>query len=108
MGISENKYKIVFTNDSIEEMDSIYNYISKKLYAPNSARRLMAQVEEEIQSLEYMPQKYAVIKRFPEIDMEYRRIVIKNFVVIYTISEKEKIIYIVHMYYGRSNYLYNL
>lgn len=108
MDISENNYKIVFTNDSIEEMDSIYNYISRKLYAPNAARKLMEKVEEEVQSLKYTPQKYRVIKRFPEIDMEYRRIIIKNFVVIYTISEKENIIYIAHMYYGRSNYLNNL
>ncbi len=108
MDISENNYKIVFTNDSIAEMDAIYNYISRKLYAPNSAKKLMEKVEEEVQSLKYMPQRYVVIKKFPQIDMEYRRIVIKNFVIIYTISEKEKTVYVMHMYYGRSNYLNNL
>lgn len=108
MDISENNYKIVFTNDSIAEMDSIYNYISRKLYAPNSAKKLMEKVEEEVQSLKRMPERYEVIKKLPEINIEYRRIVVKNFVVIYTISEEEKTIYIAHMFYGRSNYLNNL
>lgn len=107
MDISKDNYKIVFTKDSIREMDSIYNYISNKLYAPSSAKKLMKQVEEEIQNLKHMPQKYGVIKQFPEIEMEYRRIVIKNYVIIYAISEIEHTIYVVHMFYGKSNYLNN-
>lgn len=41
MDISEKQYKIVFTNDCIQEMDDIYNYILKKLYSSNSAKSLM-------------------------------------------------------------------
>lgn len=52
-----------------------------------------------------MPKRNMVIKRILEIELEYRRLIIKNFVVIYTVSEKEKTVYIVHMFYGRSNYL---
>ena len=65
----------------------------------------MKQVEEEIQNLKWMPKRNMVIKRILEIELEYRRLIIKNFVVIYTVSEKEKTVYIVHMFYGRSNYL---
>jgi len=86
-------------------MDYIYNYISNKLFASKAAKELMNAVEDVVQNLKYMPRAYRVIKKFPELELEYRRITIRNYVLIYTVSEKEKTIYIVHMYYGGSNYL---
>ena len=108
MDISKKQYRIVFTNDCKQEMDDIYHYISSKLYAPNSARKLMQNVEKTIMSLRKMPELYMVIKIDNRLNIEFRRIVINNYVIIYTISEEDKIIYIVHMYYGRSNYLNKL
>lgn len=105
MDISQKQYKIVFTNDCIREMDYIYNYISSKLYAEKSSKELMKSVQEAIENLRIMPRIHMVIKKYDEVDLEYRRIVIGKYVIIYTISEKEKVIYIVHMHCGGSNYL---
>lgn len=105
MDISQKQYKIVFTNDCIREMDYIYNYISSKLYAEKSSKELMKNVQEAIENLKNMPRIHMVIKKYNEVELEYRRIVIGNYIIIYTISEKENTIYIVHMYYGGSNYL---
>ena len=105
MDISEEQYKIIFTNDAIKDMDNIFNYISEKLYAPNSARNLMKKVNDTIDNLKYMPKAYSVIKKFPELEMEHRRIVVKDYVIIYTVDEDTKSVYIINMYYGGSNYL---
>ena len=102
MTTSKN-FKIIFTSDCKKEMEHIYNYISKNLYAHNSAKQLMKKVEETINRLKIMPEAYPIIKKYNELRMKYRRIVIGKYVIIYTILKKE--IYIVHMYYGRSNYL---
>lgn len=108
MDISENEYKIVFTNDCRMEMDYIYSYITNNLYNQNAARRLMQKVEDSIQGLKEMPKSYPIIKKYAGLDFEYRRIIINNYAIIYTISEIEKTIYIVHMYYSGSNYLTKL
>lgn len=108
MDISKKQYRIVFTSDCIREMDYIYNYIILNLYAQKSAKELMNNVQQAIENLKIMPQMHMVIKKYSELELEYRRIIIGNYVVLYTISEKEKIIYIVHMYYGGSNYLNNI
>lgn len=105
MDISKEQYKIVFTSDCIREMDYIYNYITINLYAQKSAKELMNNVEQAIENLKTMPKIYMTIKRCPELELEYRRIIIGNYVIVYTVSEKERIIYVVHMYYGRSDYL---
>lgn len=104
MDISKKQFKIVFTNDCKQEMDNIYNYISNNLYAPKAAKELMNKVETTVQSLKDMPEAYMTIKKYSELEMEYRRIVINNYVIIYTISKEKNSIYIVHMYYGGSNY----
>lgn len=104
MNISKKQFKIVFTNDCKQEMDNIYNYISNNLYAPKAAKELMNKGETTVQSLKDMPEAYMAIKKYSELEMEYRRIVINNYVIIYTISEEKNSIYIVHMYYGGSNY----
>ena len=105
MDISKKQYKIVFTSDCIREMDYIYNYITLNLYASKAAKQLMNTVQQAIENLKIMPKIHKVIKNYIELELEYRRIVIGNYVVIYTISERERIIYIVHMYYGGRNYL---
>lgn len=52
-----------------------------------------------------MPEKYFVIKKYDELNLEYRRIVVNKYIILYTISEQNNTIYIVHMYYAGENYL---
>ena len=105
MTISENKYKIVFTNRFVEEMEYVYNYISKKLYAPNSAGRIMRKIDDSIQMLKYMPKANRIIKKYPQIELEYRRVIVFNYIIIYTIDEIERKVYLTNFLYGKSNYL---
>lgn len=49
--------------------------------------------------------KYAKIKKNYGVERDYRRIVVDNFVVLYTVDIDIKKIYIVHIYYGGKNYL---
>lgn len=108
MDISKEQYKIVFTNDSIIEMDNIYNYISKNLKSFNSAKKLMKKIDNAIEHLKYMPKIHRIIKRSLNPKFEYRKIVINNYIIIYLVSENEKKVYIMHIYYCRSNYLNNI
>ena len=50
------------------------------------------------------PGRYAKIPKKGRRNEEFRKIVVDNYVILYTIDEKRKTIYISHMYYGRRNY----
>lgn len=97
-------YKIIFTNDAILEMKDTFEYISQTLYAPNAAKNIMASIDESIDNLKYMPNAYKVIKRYDELNLEYRKIIVKNYSIIYTVNEEKKQIYIAHLYHGRRDY----
>ena len=48
---------------------------------------------------------YAEIDKSDELKRIYRKIVIKNFIILYTIDENNSVVYVSHMYYGGRNYL---
>ena len=98
-------YEIEFTEDCREEIDEIYEYISEKLVAENSAKKLMLKMRAAIMDLSESPNLYMKIEKKDKLKREYRRIVIDNFVVLYTVDESNKKVYIAHMYYGRRDYL---
>lgn len=105
MGSENETYEVEFTEECIEEIRNIYEYISNKLFAKESAKKLIGLTKQHILSLKNFPNKYVKIEKFDNLKREYRRMIIKNYVVLYTIDEKHKKIYISHMYYGRMKYL---
>lgn len=103
--MTTNQYEIIVTPTGAREISRIYEYISEDLYAEKAAKDLMKNLEEEFRNLKSMPQIHTKIEKVDdELMRNYRRIVIKNFVVLYTIDEEHKIVYISHMYYGKRNY----
>lgn len=52
MGSENETYEVEFTEECIEEIRNIYEYISNKLFAKDSAKRLIRVTKEHILSLE--------------------------------------------------------
>ncbi len=99
------KYRIIITPIARREINKIYDYILEELYAEKAAKQLIQKVEETIQELKYSPKIYVRIDKLDEVKRRYRRIVIRNFVILYTVDEESKTVYIAHMYYSGRNYL---
>lgn len=99
------KYNTVLTYDSSKEMKRIYEYIAENLYAKKASDNLMIDVENKVSYLDFCPKIYAEIEKINEVKRKYRRIAIKNYILLYTINEYGKMIYVSHMYYGRRNYM---
>ena len=70
MNTSKN-FKIIFTTDCKKEIDDIYHYISQKLFAYNSAKKLMKKLEDIIENLKYMPESYPIIKEYEELNLKF-------------------------------------
>lgn len=102
-----NEYKVIITPTAYKEINKIYDYITDDLYAENAAKRLMKKIEEEVLSLKYAPKIHTKIEKFDELKRDYRRIVINNYIILYTIDEENNVVFISHIYYGRRNYLDN-
>ena len=105
--MNTKKYRVIITPTARKEINKIYDYIFKNLYAENAAKNLMKQVEAEIQNLKLLPKIHSEIVKIAELQRTYRKIVIKNYIILYTIDEDNCIVYISHMYYRGRDYINN-
>lgn len=101
-------YNIKLTEEFLTEIENICNYISVDLNANDAADRLREKVIYNILLLENSPRMFAKIEKIDKVKRKYRKIVIKNYVILYTIDEKNKIVYVAHIYYSGRNYIDDL
>ena len=99
------EYKVKLTAVFLEEIEEICNYITNKLKNIDASNRLREKVIYNILLLENSPKMCAKIGKVDRVKRQYRRLVVNNFIILYTVDEKEKIVYIAHIYYGGRNYL---
>lgn len=102
------KYKVIVTSKAKYDLEEIYHYISKSLMEENTASNLMKNIEESIKKLEYFPEAYSVIEQYQGRDYEYRKLIIKNYLVVYRIDQTEEKVYVIRVVYGGRNYLSEL
>lgn len=99
------EYKVKLTDVFLEEIEEICNYITNKLKNIDASNRLREKVIYNILLLENSPKMCAKIGKVDRVKRQYRRLVVNNYIILYTVDEKEKIVYIAHIYYGGRNYL---
>lgn len=105
MDSSNEPFEVEFTNECIEEMVEIYEYISNNLKENIAAKRLMTEVTNKVLNLKNTPEIYMKIGRSDKLKRTYHRMVIKNYVILYTIDFKKRKVYISRMIYRGRNYL---
>lgn len=98
-------FKVKFTEEFIEEMSEIYDYISNTLKNKTAANRLFSNMQQKILNLARAPNLYMKINKADKLKNTYRRLVIKNYVVLYTVDYTNKLVFVSHIIYGKRNYL---
>lgn len=83
------------------ELDEIYIYIRDKLKESKIAEKTLRKIRERIRMLSYFPLANKLIKKTKKF--EYRKLLIKNFIVIYRVNFKEREISILHIYNQKQN-----
>ena len=97
-------YKIEIAPTAVEELRKIITHISKELYNPSATSALLDRIEDCYGRLEDNPLVYEVC-RDPQLRLRgYRRAVIKNYIMIYSVDEEKNIVHILHFVYGPRDY----
>ena len=58
--------------------------------------------------MEYSPQKFAVIDDSSVKDLNFRKLIIKNYTAFYRVNEENKIVNVERILYGASNWINEL
>lgn len=97
-------YKLVFAPEFARDLDSTFEYISHVLCADKAANELMKEIDDSIMNLKNMPYMYPECNE-PLKSLGYRKIVVKNYILIYEVDDEKKNINLLRIFYGRSDYM---
>ena len=102
------KYKILVLPQFKNEFYKIFGYSIEVSNKSKECYQIFDEILTKLKQLEYMPQLYAKTEKCDELGKIYRKIIIKQYIILYSIDEQENCIYIAHIFYKKSNYLSKL
>jgi plasmid stabilization system protein ParE len=98
-------YKLIVSRDAHEDLAGIAGYIADELGNRETAANFLDEVEDRYERVINNPHIYSLCNDARlEMRMGYRKIVIKNYLILYRIDEENKTVYIVRVVYGGRDY----
>ena len=94
------RHKVRFSAAAKSDLIEIGDYIAQE--DPVAALRLIEKIEEQCLSLEMLPERYAV-NRHLSANLEYRVLVIGNYLAIYRIEATYEVS-VIRVFHGARNY----
>lgn len=101
--MSGNEYSIIYSQEAINDIDSIYAYIAFQLLEPNTAKNQVNRIRNTIHSLTFMPLRNQTVDFEPWKSAGIRRLLINRFVVFYFVDATAITVNIVRVVYGGKN-----
>ena len=95
------KYEVKITDEALEDMEKIYEYIANELLAPETAMGQYNRIAEAILTLESFPEKFSLFELEPEHSWGMRRMVVDNYLVCYLVDPG--VVTVTDVLYGASN-----
>jgi len=99
------KYRVDVSEPAENDLRDIVRYIASQLAAPVSALHMMELFEEAIADLSDIPQRCPLVADERLSQIGYRKLPIKNYVVFFSIDEKNKVVNVEGILYGRRDWL---
>lgn len=103
-----NRYTILPTASFKKELNEIVYYLKNKLKEPKMAKRFYKNVIKNMNSLNFMPERYKRIEDVYNRKKNLRRMLVNNYVIIYEVKKDTSQVFILHIFHGNQNYLEKL
>lgn len=99
------RYDVRITEPAEEDLRDIFRYISRVLLEPQIAQKTIATLKKSILALSDMPQGRPLVADDRLSSMGYRKLIVKNYIVFFTVDEREKMVYVERVLYGRRDWV---
>lgn len=97
-------YKLEYLSAALGDMLDIVKYISKELKNPIAAENLANEFIESAESLTDFPYSNPIYYPIRPLKKEYRKLLVKNFIMFYYVNEPKKIVTIARVIYAKRDY----
>ena len=96
-------YRIIYTEESEQDLINIYRYIAINLSVPQTAKKQTDRIMDAINGLDEMHLKHKLYQNEPWHSKGLRVLPVDNYLVFYVVVEEEKLVAIVRIMYGGRN-----
>jgi len=97
-------YAIKISDRALRDLDGIYAHIASTLLVPETALKLVEEIEASIFSLDTFPQRCPERKIGTYANRGYRQLFVGNYTVLFRIDETKKWVIIVTVRYSPSQF----
>jgi len=97
-------YKLVVSKEAHKDIDDIVQYIAVELVNPTAAASFLDDIEKSYFAVINNPRMYSLCQDARLSREGYRKIIIKNYLILYRIDDEAKKVFIVRIIYGGRNY----
>jgi addiction module RelE/StbE family toxin len=98
-------YQLEYLPSAKQDMTDIAAYISHELFDPAAAEKLIAKMVESAELLTEFPYINAIHYSAKPLKKEYRKLIVKNYIMFYWIDEPIKKVIIARVIYACRNYI---
>ena len=98
------EYSVEGSEPAENDLRDIVRYISSQLDAPMTALKMMDIIEAAVNSLEDMPQRCPLVADKRLAAMGYRKLIVKNYFVFFTVDEQNKVVDIERILHTRRDW----
>ena len=95
------QYGILITDEALNDMESIYEYIAEELLAPDTAMGQYNRIADAIETLDQMPERIKLMESEPEKTRGLRKLIVDNYAVFFIIVGDTVIV--TNVLYGASD-----
>lgn len=95
------QYRVLITDEALNDMESIYEYIADELLAPDTAMGQYNRIADAIETLEQMPERIKLMESEPEKTRGLRKLIVDNYAVFFIIEDDAVIV--ANVLYGASD-----
>lgn len=96
-------YKIIFTEESEQDLVNVYSYIAMDLLVPETAKNQINRIMNAIKDLDALPFRHKLYQDEPWNSKGLRVLPVNNYLVFYTVIEEEKTVAIIRIMYAGRN-----
>lgn len=97
-------YSLEYLPMARQDMTDIARYISHELDNPEAAERLAGEMTEAADRLTDFPYANPAYHSVRPLKQEYRRLLVQNYIMFYSVDEAKKLITIMRVIYARRDY----
>lgn len=97
-------YKLEYLPSAVKDMTEIVRYIIYELNNPTAADNLAVEFIKSADRLKNFPYSNQVYTPIRSLKNEYRKCIVNNYIMFYSVNESQKTVIIYRVIYGKRDY----